>query len=700
MPRKIDHILIPFIIAMCVVFGHYILSVGQTPTSTSLLPLVAHDISGWIGPDGGYLVVVAVDPSNPQVVYTGSWGSGVFKSRDGGQRWQPANDGLDNLYINSLAIDPILPSTLYAGTYKSQVYKSEDGGSTWAWSGTGMQDQAIVYTIAIDPITTNTIYAGTRGLSNNGNPPWKGVVYKSINAGQTWSPVFSDAGGKDVQDWVYSLAVHPMAHNIIYAALHEHGPYYSWNYGASWNAIHNGIMDDSGRAIVIDPGISAGATLYYGVWHDDSVYKSNDWGHEWFLSNDGIPFTKVYSMAIDPMVAETVYLATFNRGVVKTLDGGGSWQPAGLSDNRIYNLAIDPISPTKLYAGTSGDGVYRSLNGGETWQPSNAGIENAMPTTVIVSLSNPEMLYASVYGAGVYRTTDRGHNWVEMNAGLGDKFVHALVRNAAQPNLLYALTDTGGLYQTDMNSNSGWVSMGQGLPMTMIPQSAYPFDHPFATHDMQENDPPFLNSNESSLTASANLLVMTYAASDPQITYMGTGGAGVYKSVNAGASWFSAGLVSETVQSLAVDPTDPNLVYAATVIPGSLNISLDGGSSWQDVNLPVTFYSLATSPNTHGILYAGTSKGIYRYQAGTWTQLGLANQTVTAITIDPNQPGLIYAGTTTGAFYSIDSGLAWKLVNTRLWNISIQSINLDPAHINRVYISTKTHGVYLANISN
>ena len=63
---------------------------------------------------------------------------------------------------------------------------------------------------------------------------------------------------------------------------------------------------------------------------------------------------------------------------------------------------------------------------------------------------------------------------------------------------------------------------------------------------------------------------MTFAPSDPQIVYLGTGGSGVYKSMNGASSWQPAGLAGETIQSLAVDRTDPNLIYAATLIPGSL----------------------------------------------------------------------------------------------------------------------------------
>lgn len=698
MLTKINRILIACIIASLLLFSSYILSAGQTTTSSLYLPIIDHNLSGWIGPYGGYIVAITIDPNNPQVLYAGSWGSGVFKSQDGGQSWQPANRGLDNLFINSLVIDPSQPSNLFAGTYKSQVYKSMDGGNTWVWSGVGMQDQAVVYAIAIDPLAPSILYAGTRGVSNNGNPPWNGVVYISGDAGQTWTPVLTNVGGEDTQDWVYSLAIDPIHHNNVYAATHEHGPYHSSNYGASWYSIHDGITDDSGRAIVISPDASDTTTLYYGVWHFDSIYKSSDGGNDWFLSNSGIPFTKVYNLAIDPIHTDTVYLATFTRGIMKTLDGGSTWEPAGLQDDLIYNLAVNPTSADNLFAGTAGDGLYHSLDGGASWQNANIGIENAMPTTVITSPTDPDRIYASVYGAGVFQSVNHGRTWSELNTGLTDKFVHALVQSPAQPELIFALTDTGGLFQNDLNSSTGWVSIGQALPLTLTPQPAFPVDHPFATHEMHEYFATPVEALESSLPANVNLLVMTFAPSDPRIAYLGTGGSGVYKTANGGASWQPAGLEGESIQSLAVDPADLDLVYAATATPGSLKLSLNGGDSWTDANLPVTFYSLATSATTPGILYAGTSSGIYRYQAGSWTQLGLADQVITAIATDPAQPDRIFAGTTSGAFYTTDNGHSWKLADRNLSGFIIQSINIDPTHPNWVYFCTKTHGIYLATI--
>jgi photosystem II stability/assembly factor-like uncharacterized protein len=611
-----------------------------------------------------------------------------------------ANLGLGNLFINSLVIDPTQPTTIYAGTYKSQVYKSIDGGNTWTWSGAGMQDQAIVYAIAIDPLAPYLLYAATRGVSNNGNPPWNGVVYKSGNSGQTWTPVLTDVGGVDIQDWVYSLAVNPNDHSSIYAATHEHGPYHSSKNGESWYSIHDGINDDSGRAIVISPDTSDGGPIYYGVWHFDTVYKSLDGGNDWFLANHGITYTKVYNMAIDPLHTNNVYLATFTDGIIKTMDGGSNWQPAGLQDDLIYNLAINPVSTSTLYAGTAGDGLHKSLDGGISWQEADDGIENAMPTKVIVSPSNPKELFASIYGAGVFQSTNRGQTWSELNSGLGDKFVHALVQNPTQPGQIYALTDTAGLYQNDVNSGTGWVSLGKGLPLIQTTHPAYPVDHPFATHEIQESIAITDSNISANHTASVNLLVMTYAPSDPQIAYIGTGGSGVYKSNDAGLSWLPAGLVGESIQSLAVDPADSNLVYAATFTPGSLKISLNGGSSWTDANLPVTFYSLATSPAIPGILYAGTSNGLYLYQSGSWTELGLADQIITSIAIDPVHPDRIYAGTNeNGAYYTDDSGISWQIVDRNLDGLTVQSINLDPTSPDIMYFSTKTHGIYRAIIS-
>ena len=698
MPRKINLKLILLILISPLILSAHISSAGQDATHSTYLPFISDDLSGWIGPYGGYIVCLAINPSNPQIVYAGTWGSGIYKSQDGGVSWQASNAGLGNFFINSLAIDPRKPSTLYAGTYRNQVYKSIDSGANWIWAGTGMQEQAIVYTLAIDPVTPSILYAGTRGVSNNGFPPWSGVVYRSSNAGNNWTPVLADVGGENYQDWVYGLAINPKSHGIIYAATHENGPFKSLDSGANWFSIDTGINDYSGRAVTINPGSPGGNTLYYGVWHNDSVYKTEDGGVNWNLSNNGVSFAQVYNIAIDTIKLETLYLATYNKGIYKTQNGGDTWEPDGLQDERVYTLAVNPSAPASLLAGTSGDGLYRSNDAGENWQPSNGGLDNAMLTAVLSSTSNPDQLYASVYGAGVLHRLQRGASWSEMNTGLQDKYVHALVQNPTQAGLIYALTDTGGLYRNNLSNSTGWVSYGVGLPLAVSNQLAYPEDHPFATIETESYATSTMIEPAQTQSTHAGLLTMFFAPSAPQTAYVGTVGYGVYKSSNAGSSWEPAGLTGESILSLAVDTTNANLVYAITDTPGSLKLSQNGGDTWTEANLPVTFYALATDPSSPGSVYAGSSNGIYRYKAGGWKHLGLASEPVTAIATTSAQPSLIYAGTTATAYYSVDGGLSWKPVSQSLNNVTVQSITIDSHHPNWAYFCTKTHGIYFATI--
>jgi photosystem II stability/assembly factor-like uncharacterized protein len=699
MAIKIKRTLIPLVLLLILFSASQNLSTGQTPDTNLFLPLVNNNPTGWIGPDAGTIVSLAIDPINPQIVYAGSFGSGVFKSQDGGKTWQPASQGLANLYVNSMAINPSNPSTVYVGTYRNQVFKSTDGGNTWYWSGTGMQDGTIVYSIAIDPYSPSVIFAGTRGISNNGNPPWSGVVYKSTDAALTWEPVLTNLGGPDLQDWAYSLVVNPHSHNEVLLAAHESGPYKSINYGENWFSIDNGInpgSGDTGRSIVIGQQPEDAFTYFYGVWRVDSVYKTKSGGSVWALANKNISNQHVYSITLDPQNINNVYLATFTSGIIKSTDAGNSWQSGGLPLDDIYSVAIDPFTTSQLLAGTSGDGVYRSEDSAKTWLHSSTGIENAMVTAVVISPVDNNISYASLYGGGVSQHDKRNNSWAEISNGLSDRFVWDLVMDPAHPGLLYALTNEAGLFRNDLNTGNGWILTGSGLPLTnnnLVP--AYPPDHPFATREMQEAMAGDNQSTTLSPSFFTPLIKMVFAPADPLVVYMATAGSGVYRSNNAGQSWQSAGLATESIVTLAVDRFSSYLVYAATGTPGGTMVSTDGGSHWDNSGLATTCYSLMASPVQAGVLYAGTSDGIYRYQAGVWTPMGLSGRAITVIQLDPTHSGRIFAGADQGAYYSLDSGQTWIFADKALTGQTIEAISLDPINPNLVYFSTETHGIFL-----
>ncbi len=695
MVSKINRTLIPFFILLFLLTFSQSTSKGQSSSTNTYFPLVSRNSTGWIGPFGGTFVSIAIDPVDPQVVYAGSYGSGVYKSLDSGNNWFSASQGLTNLFIYSLAIDPSHSSNVYAGTYRNQIFKSTNGGQSWSWSGSGIQEQAIVYSIAIDPVSSNILYAATRGASTNGSAPWNGVVYKSTNAGLNWVPYLEDLGGSGVQDWAYSVIVNPHAHNQVLIATHENGPYRRIDFGTTWESIDNGIGDFSGRSIVISPQPENANIYYYGVWHVDTIYKSNNAAASWLRVNQGLTYQHVYSIAIDPTNVNNVFLSTFANGILKTNDGGTSWQPGGLPIDHIYTVVINPDTPSQLLAGTSGDGVFRSQDAGITWNHSNTGIENATVTSTIVHPSNPDSIFASLYGGGVYHSANQGATWEIINTGLTDLFVHDLVMDPAHAGLLYALTDEGGLFKNDFNTADGWFYAGTGLPLSSSIQVAYPSDHPFATLEMQEAFADRSNATSTTQSVQVPLMTMIFAPSNPQIAYLGTAGSGVYRSTNSGQSWLPAGLASHIVVSLAVDVTNPNLAYAATDLYGSIFVTTNGGQSWTNVDLDRAFYAVTASPSESGVVYAGTSNGIFRYQAGNWTDLGLSGVAITAVRLSPAQPGLIYAGAENGAYFSLDYGENWNIANEKLSGQTIESITIDPNNHNLSYLSTKTHGIFL-----
>ena len=125
-----------------------------------------------IGLSGNTVEVLAINPTTPDILYTGTGNGGVFKSSDGGSHWTEANTGLTGSQAYALAINPSTPDTLYVAIVSNGVFKTTDGGNNWVRANTGITN-TYVRALAINPIVSDTLYAGTYG----------GGVFKSTNGG-------------------------------------------------------------------------------------------------------------------------------------------------------------------------------------------------------------------------------------------------------------------------------------------------------------------------------------------------------------------------------------------------------------------------------------------------------------------------------------------------------------------------------------
>jgi photosystem II stability/assembly factor-like uncharacterized protein len=192
------------------------------------------------------------------------------------------------------------------------------------------------------------------------------------------------------------------------------------------------------------------------------------------------------------------------------------------------------------------------------------------------------------------------------------------------------------------------------------------------------------------------------------IVYAGTGGSGVFKSINGGNSWsaINNGLANLWVSVLVIEPQDPATIYAANDVDPGAGVfkTIDGGASWSKVTDITTrwTFALAIDPNNSQIVYAATLDGVSKSTNGavTWndSSAGLPRIGVYAIAIDPENHDTLYAGTTNapggGLFKRTDAGNNWKKIGAGLLPTPIRAIVLDPRNPRTIYLATWYQGIY------
>ena len=272
-----------------------------------------------------------VDPLNPNVVYAGTQGQGVFRSEDGGRSWRPA--GLQGVIVKSLAASRHQPGVVYAGTKRPPlVYRSHDSGAQWEeltsfrrvrgrWLWVSPAEPpytAYVIALAISPSDPNVVLAGVE----------LGAVVRSADGGQSWSN-HRQGAGRDC----HQLCFHPRESHWVYQA-HGGGPAVSRDAGLTWQQPRAGL--DRRYCINV-----AADTERPEIWY--AVVA---------------PVLKAHSANSEAVVVRAV--------------GGAAWKQLGGglpgSFDRLPLLASDPSAPGQLYLASGHGEVWHSADYGDTWQ--------------------------------------------------------------------------------------------------------------------------------------------------------------------------------------------------------------------------------------------------------------------------------------------------------------------------------------------
>lgn len=620
-----------------------------------------------LGPDRASVTALAVDPARPHIVYAGTRRSGLFKSVDGGATWVFAGRGLGVPEVTALAIDPTAPQTVYAATNGSGVFRSTDGGASWSkiWNGvpSPFTPSGATYALAVDPKRPSTLYAGTDAgfyRSTNGGATWSRSgsfgtvlalavdapggwlyagdfgqgVFKSFDRGKTWAPV--NAGLPDPRR-IRSLAIDPERPKTLLAATADFGIYRSLDRGQSWQAAA-GSQQFNGVAVVFQRRGRAFAAV------NDVLFRSTDAGATW--QQAPIPFPirfTLTSLAAGPaaVYAGGVGALTGDGGVFRSLDAGLSWASScdGLHGPPIAPVAIDPSDSRTLFAVWSGFRLARSRDGGGTWAELYSSSSLFGISDILLDPARPGRVYVTNgYPDPILRSDDGGDTWEVLRVGLE---LRDIALDPRTPDSLWGVDRFGAPLSLYHSANGGesWQLIW-----------SFPADITFLEHvEVDPHDPSVVYVGG----------VQELANQQPRFVPR------LFRTADGGATWErrDAGLNGGSVKDIAVDTTDPSVLYAVT---DRLYVSTDTGVSWSTGGGPnylsASVVTLPTGPSTPAAVCSARPNVpavlCSTDQGETWTihRQGLGAYTPLVLEADPNDPAQLYLGTFNGGLMTYTLG--------------------------------------------
>lgn len=374
-----------------------------------------------LGPFGGDVRSLAADPADPSHhLFLGTATGWVYDSHDGGVKWTRVSQisGRNDLAVDHILVDRTNPKRLIVGAWvigKSTdggIFISEDYGKNW-YSQAEMRGQS-VRSLARSESDPKILIAGT--LSG---------VFRSVDNGIHWTQI-SPGGSTELHE-VESVAIDPADPNVIYIGT-WHLPWKTSDGGASWHNIKEGIIDDSDVfSIIVDP---ANPKIVYAS-ACSGIYKSSDAG-DLFRKVQGIPSTarRTRKLAQDPEQLDTVFAGT-TEGLYRTLDAGTQWERMTPADVIINDVYIDPHDSKRVLLATERGGILRSEDGGTSFEMSNDGFSARQISAYAQDAQDPNTLYVGVVNdkatGGVFQTTDGAVHWKQQSEGLQGRDVFSLL---------------------------------------------------------------------------------------------------------------------------------------------------------------------------------------------------------------------------------------------------------------------------------
>jgi photosystem II stability/assembly factor-like uncharacterized protein len=601
---------------------------------------------------------VAVDPSTG-TIYVGTFGGGVLKSTDRGATFATVNNGLTGTSqaVTSIAMDPVNPDIVVVGSGDGGIHRTLDGGATWL--PTSEVGTNVVF-VTVDPFDTRLWYAGY-AIGNAAS------IIKSVDRGATWTT--SDAGIPATTIW--SIVADPVHPGVLYAGSGDAGAFKSTDGGASWRPLS---IQPIVWCLAIDP--TRPDVVYAGV-NGDGVFKSTDAGAT--FTRVGSPDAGVVlALAVDPTAPDRVWAGTISGGLAVSEDGGATWTATSVRSGNVLSLAVTVDGD--VFAGTGVDGVltnapletpdaggsFRAHGRGKPFRPlasaELAAINAQNVVSVTVDPRESTRLLLGTNDGGLLESHDDGRSWKVAGKGFLSRASRKAVFDSGPPRRILVGSFNGGGLFISTNDGAAWTRHLFGSPAVYVWTSAVD-PETGAIYAGTRGEGLWRSTDDGGSFARIDggtmpqVRTIAFDAARPGRVLVG-GNKGIWRSSDGGATF--AKVAAAFTLSLSIDPSDPDVVYAATQTLGVYK-STDGGQSFAASNDGLTFMRMSRS-------------GV--------------------VAIDPSNPSTLYASTEGGGvFKSRDAGATWAPVNDGLGDLTVFGLTLDAGQPNVLY-AAGPHGVY------
>ncbi|HET9425241.1 MAG TPA: hypothetical protein VFO55_07720 [Gemmatimonadaceae bacterium] len=554
-----------------------------------------------VGPNrGGRVTTVTGVPSQPRTFYMGVASGGVFKTTDGGARWYPVTDGKMPLgSTGSIAVAESDPNVVYVGTGSDGlrsnvstgrgVYKSTDAGQTWSFAG--LYNNGNTGALRIHPRDPNTVWVASIGDVFKPNPD-RGI-YKTTDGGKSWRRVLrvSDStGAADVE-------LHPADPNIVYAwmARAERKPW----------------------------------TIISGA-REGGFYKSSDGGETWKKVTAGLPSGligkgNIAVTAANPNRVYALIEALPNPGFYRSEDAGETWSLINPASNMLTRpfyyttLSADPTNANTVYGGS--EGFFKSVDGGVTWQslPTPHGDNHDL---WINPNDGNTMVQSNDGGANV--STDGGRTWTTQNnqptaeiyqVWLDNQFPYRLYGAQQDNSTLIVPSQSLGAGQPEYRADGPGCETGPIIPHPTNPDTVYgSCKGQYEWKNMKTGTTKqywvggqslYGNDAKDLIWRFQRVSPMALSPHDPKVLYYGS--QYVHRTRDAGVTW-------ETIS--------PDLTAKPACCQGASGEPITRDVTGEEFYS--TLYAISESPLEAGVIWTGSNDGpfhITRDNGRTWTNI-------------------------------------------------------------------------------